>query len=58
MYQSTGTGSVLAGTTALLLPSTSGNSLVTVLAFTAIGVGVAILLTTILRSIIKRSLKV
>lgn len=57
MYESTGAGSVLAGTTALILPDTSGNSLVTILAFIAIGVGVAILLTSLLRSIVKRSAK-
>jgi uncharacterized membrane protein HdeD (DUF308 family) len=58
MYQTTGLASVVTGTAALALPNTSGNSVTTILAITAMVVGVAILLSSAFRYVVKRSLKV
>lgn len=57
MYESTGICSAVAGTCALLLPDTAGNSVIRIVALTAIAVGVAILVSSVVRAVVKRAYK-
>lgn len=57
MYESTGICSAVVGTCALLLPDTKGNSVVRVIALTAIALGVAILVSSVARAVVKRAYK-
>ncbi|HLZ15245.1 MAG TPA: hypothetical protein VKQ34_04645 [Candidatus Saccharimonadales bacterium] len=49
-----GVGPVATGGGAILLPNTGGNSLLTFVAITAIVIGVAIMVSTLVRFIAKR----
>jgi hypothetical protein len=58
MYEGTpgkGAGPISTGSGAVLLPNTHGNSLLTVVAITAITVGVAIMVSTFVRFALKRA---
>lgn len=57
MYDAGKKGVLPAVTGGLVLPNTGGNTFMTVIALTAIAVGVAILLTTAVRYAVKRSVK-
>lgn len=57
MYDAGKKGVLPAVTGGLGLPNTGGNTFMTVIALTAIATGVAILLTTIVRYAVKRSVK-
>lgn len=50
-----GAGPITTGGGAVLLPNTGGNSLLTFVAITAIVVGVAIMVSTVVRFAIKRA---
>jgi len=50
-----GGGPVATGTGAILLPNTGGNVLLTIVAITAITVGVAIMISTLVRFVAKRA---
>ncbi|HUB93944.1 MAG TPA: hypothetical protein VMB52_05580 [Verrucomicrobiae bacterium] len=52
-----GAGPIVAGGGAILLPNTGGNSLLTIVAITAIVVGVAIMISTAVRFALKRVYK-
>lgn len=50
-----GAGPIATGGGAVLLPNTGGNSLLTIVAITAIVVGVAIMISTVVRAVLKRT---
>jgi hypothetical protein len=52
-----GAGPIATGSGAILLPNTGGNSLLTIVAITAIIVGSAIMISTVVRFMAKRAYK-
>ena len=58
MYESNnGTGPVVAASGGLLLPNTGGNTLLTVVAWTGIVAGAAIIVSTLVRAIAAKAYK-
>lgn len=53
-----GAGPIVTGGGAVLLPNTGGNSLLTIVAITAIVVGTAIMISTVVRFAVKRTTRV
>lgn len=49
------TGSITTGSGIVMLPETSGNSLGMVLAYTAIGIGICVLLSQIIVRIVRKA---